>query len=272
MKKSITTEEKEKIIYNYTVLNMGLKASGRELHYSDATVKEILLENNIPIKSSGGQRKYAVNDNYFDIQSPNMAYILGFWAADGNVSNVENRLDLELASLDLEILEKIRTEINSERPIKIYQCNNGYVKNKLLFWSSNIKKKFIEYGVVPNKTYSKDFHFPYNLNKKYWIDYIRGFFDGDGCITKNQYSVSFELNSVNKKFLEDIQNIFLTEYNIQTKITTTGMQGRKIPMYRLYCYSKEAKKIFDILYTPDSLFLQRKYNRWIELLQWKKLI
>lgn len=272
MKKSVSVEEKAKIIYNYTVLNMGMRASGKEFNYSDKIVKKILLENNIPIKKSGGQRKYAVNDEYFNTQSSNMAYILGFWAADGNVSDVENRLDLELASVDLEILEKIKKEIQSERPIKIYQCENGYVKNKLLFWSSNIKKKFIEYGVVPNKTYNKSFHFPYNLDKKYWIDYIRGFFDGDGCITKNQYSIAFELNSINEKFLQDIQNIFLIEYNIQTQISTTGMKGRNVPMYRLYCYSNEAKKVFDILYTPNSLFLQRKYNKWIELLKWKNLI
>ena len=103
-------------------------------------------------------------------------------------------------------------------------------------------------------------------------EHIRGFFDGDGCITKNQYSITFELNSINEKFLQDIQNIFLTEYNIQTQISTTGMKGRNVPMYRLYCYSNEAKKVFDILYTSNSLFLQRKYNKWIELLKWKNLI
>ena len=44
MKKSVSVEEKEKIIYNYTVLNMGMRASGKEFNYSDKIVKKILLE------------------------------------------------------------------------------------------------------------------------------------------------------------------------------------------------------------------------------------
>lgn len=272
MKKYLTKQQEEKIIYNYTALNQGLKKAGKEFNVSDKIVKRILVENNIPIRKVGGERKYSIDDNYFNVQSPNMAYIMGLWAADGNVSSSENRLDLELSSQDIEILKQIRTELKSERPIKIYQCGNGYVKNKLLFWSKNIKEVFSNYGIVPNKTYSSEFHAPYNLDKKYWIDYIRGFFDGDGSITKNEYSISFHLNSVNYKFLEDL-SVFLKEYyDINTKISTTGMKGRNIPMYRLYCYTEECKKLFDILYTPNSLFLKRKYEKYLELLKWKHLL
>lgn len=264
MKKLIDKEQERKIIYNYTVLNKGLKASGKEFNFSDKIVKKILLENNVPIKKVGNKRKYSINEDYFSTESSNMAYILGFWAADGNVSATENRLDLELASIDREILEKINTEIKNQRPIKIYQCANGYEKNKLLFWSENIKKCFIEYGIVPNKTYSKDFHAPFKLNKKYWIDYIRGFFDGDGCVKRTDYSLTFELNSLNKNFLIEIQKFFIDFFNIEMKITTAGK--RTNTLYRLYCYGDKAKKVFEVLYTPNSLFLKRKYDKWIELI------
>lgn len=33
-----------------------------------------------------------VNDNYFSTQNSNMAYIMGFLAADGNVSKKGNRV------------------------------------------------------------------------------------------------------------------------------------------------------------------------------------
>ena len=89
---------------------------------------------------------------------------------------------------------------------------------------------------------------------------------------KNEYSIAFNLNSVNKEFLIALQEHFLKYYGIKTKITTTGMKGRNIPMYRLYCYSENAKKIYDILYTPNSLFLERKYQKWQELLKWKNYI
>lgn len=211
------------------------------------------------------KRKYYINDHYFDKESPNMAYIMGFWAADGNVSSTENRLDLELASVDREILEKINKELDNARPIKIYQCANGYEKNKVLFWSENIKNKFKEYGIVPNKTYSKDFTLPFKLNKKYWIDYIRGFFDGDGCVKKTGYSLTFDLNCTNLDFLKGIQSFLKEYYQIETKIQI--VEKKNIPLYRLYCYTDNAKKIFNVLYTPNSLFLKRKYEKWIELMK-----
>lgn len=264
--KKLDKSQIQTVIDNYVIKQQKLSEAGTQFNLDGAQVRNLLKANNIKQrKNSPDRRKYKMDDNYFDVESSNMAYILGFWAADGNVHTTENRLDLELSSVDYEILEKIQKELKVERPIKIYQCANGYTKNKLLFWSKHTKEKFIEYGIVPNKTYSKDFHAPYKLDKKYWIDYIRGFFDGDGSVKKGS-SICFELNSVNLKFLQDIQDFLQTEYNIQTNISTTGMKNRNIPMYRLYCYGERAKQVFNILYTPNSLYLKRKYERWLELL------
>ena len=259
-------QEKEilTIIHNYTELEQPLNQAGTSFGLNGHQVRNLLKTMGIKQRRNAhDNRKYKVNDDYFDVQSSNMAYILGLWAADGNVHSKENRLDLELSSEDFEILEKIRDELRSERPIKIYQCANGYTKNKLYFWSQKIKKVFAEYGIVPNKTYSTDFKPPYKLNKTYWIDYIRGFFDGDGCVKKTN-SLTFELNSINKDFILAIQKYFLEEYQIPLTLSTTG--DRHITMYRLYGYGNIAKSIFDILYTKDSLYLKRKYNKWLELI------
>lgn len=264
--KNFTQKEIEYIINAY---QNGISKNKLRLEFnvSESVIKRILEKNNIKIRQvqESNKRKFNINDNYFDVENANMAYIMGLWAADGNISSTENRLDLELNSLDLEILEKIRIELQSERPIKVYQCQNGYIKNKLLFWSSHIKQKFIEYGIVPNKTYSKDFHAPYKLDKKYWIDYIRGFFDGDGCI-KKATSLTFELNSINYQFLVDIQSFMKEYYNIDLQISVGHNRPGQFILYRLYCYGDMAKKVYNILYTPNSLFLKRKYERWQELL------
>lgn len=261
------TEEEEKYIVNSYNEGKSKNALRKELNVSEGVIKRILQKNNIEIRKvqQANKRKFNINDNYFDKESPNMAYILGFWAADGNVSSTENRLDLELNSIDIEILEKMKEELGCERPIKCYQCQNGYVKNKLLFWSAHIKDKFIEYGIVPNKTYSSDFQAPYKLDKKYWIDYIRGFFDGDGCVKKNT-SLTFELNCSNKQFLLAIQKYLLEYYNISLNLTISSNLPNRLPMYRLYGYGETAKAIYNILYTPNSLFLKRKYDRWQQLL------
>lgn len=260
MKKTInfTDQEKSDIIESY---KNGVSKNQLRLKYnvSEGVIKRLLQNNGVAIRQvqQANKRKYNINDDYFDIESPNMAYIMGFWAADGNVSATENRLDLELQSIDIEILKQINAELKNERPVKTYYCQNGYTKNKVLFWSSKIKKVFGEYGIVPNKTYSTDFHAPYALNKKYWIDYIRGFFDGDGCIKKGN-SIAFELNCLNKQFLQDIQSFLQDTYKIESKITWSGS------VYRLYTYGKNTKKVFSILYTPNSLYLKRKHDKWIQ--------
>lgn len=263
--KNFTIEEEEKIVKDYVE---GKSKNKLRLEYgvSEGVIKRILIKHNIPLRPAleTHKRKYNINDGYFDIQSPNMAYILGLWAADGNVSSKENRLDLELNSLDIEILERIREELDSDRPIKTYICQNGYTKNKLLFWSSKIKRVFSEYGIVPNKTYSEDFSAPHKLKKEYWIDYIRGFFDGDGCVKKGT-SLTFELNSINKNFLQEIQHFLLEYYGIHTEIGVAH-SNYNYTMYRLYCYGERARLIFQNLYTPNSLYLERKYRRWLELI------
>ena len=264
--KELTPSQIKEVINNYIDKNMKLNKAGEKYNLNGSQVRNLLSTYKIKQRRKApDNRKYKINDFYFDTQSSNMAYIMGFWAADGNISKDENRLDLELSKEDYEILEKIREELSCERPIKVYQCANGYIKNKLLFWSKHIKETFLKYGIVPNKTYSENFQPPYKLDKKYWIDYIRGFFDGDGCIKKGT-SLSFEINSTNLDILKSFQQYFLENYNIQLSISTTGMKGRNIPMYRLYCLGEKTRRIFNILYTPNSLFLQRKYKRWLEFI------
>lgn len=267
MKKRIFTQEEiDKVIYNYTVLNMGQKRAGAEFHMDDRAVKRLLLENGIHIRTiqESNKSKYKINHNYFSTQGHNQAYIIGFLGADGNISGKDNRIDLELFPADYEILERIRTEIELERPIKKYECADGYEKNKLYFYSAQIKKDLMEYGLVPNKTYSKDYKFPYKLNQEYIIDYIRGLFDGDGSVKMTGSSITFQIDSSNKDILTNIQVFFKEKYGIDTQISE--QKEKNVILYRLYCYGEKAKQIYSVLYTPNSLFLKRKYDKWQELL------
>lgn len=267
MKNQFTEEEKRDIIFKYTQLQYSRTKLKKEYNCSDNKILKVLKDEKIHIRSKQeiNSRKYKVNDNYFKKQGSNQAYIIGLLAADGNVSNKENRIDLELQSKDIEILEKIRKEIQSERPIKTYTCANGYKKNKLLFWSAEIKKDLASFGVVPNKTYSKDYHFPYKIKNEFIIDYIRGLFDGDGSIKMTGSSITFQIDSSNKNILNTIKEWLEKEYAIITKISQKN-SGTSLPLYRLYCYGEQTKKLFSILYTKDSLFMQRKYNEFLKLL------
>lgn len=267
MKKSkISKEIIDKIIYNYTVLKQGQKTAGKEFGFGDKKVKQILQENNIHIRTlrEANFSQYNIDINFFFKESADLAYLLGLIASDGNIHSNENRVEIELQQSDGELLERIKERIKLERPIKYYECNNGYKKSKLYFYSKEIKDKLAEYNLVPQKTYSNNFNFPYLLKKEYWIDYVRGLFDGDGSIKKNN-SITFQIDSSKLEILKCIQNL-LKEYNIETSITSEKKVN--IVLYRLYCYGKEKNnKIYNLFYQDKNcLYLKRKKEKFEELL------
>lgn len=264
--KQVPQEIQDQVIYNYNVLRMGLIPSGKPFNLSQQAVKTILQKNGVYIRSyvesKDNLRKYQINDDYFKTQSHNMAYILGFLAADGNVSKKENGISINLRSHDKEILEKINKEIGNTRPVKTYmRTDKKGEMAKLAFWSSTIKKDLAHYGIVPNKTFI--IQPPELLLPEYRISYIRGYFDGDGTIAKTGYSYQFGISGASKAIIEWIRDILSTQYNITT---TMRIEKEKLSegrdWYILSYYGERVKKIYDILYVENSLFLERKFKRF----------
>lgn len=264
----VPQEQLEKIIYNYQNLKMAQGKAGKEFGYSAKIVKRLLQENNIYIRSqSEARQKYHIKENYFKNETRNMAYILGLLASDGCVASNKNIIYIELQRSDKELLEKVNEELGNERPVKDYCTSDGYENSKIYFYSKEAKQQLSEYNIIPNKTYSPNFGFPKKLNKQFWIDYIRGFFDGGGCIKDSNYTPTWEINSVNLDVIQTMQTFFKQEHQIELNIQTFT-KNRNIPMYRLYCYGQEkCHKIFDLLYNNTDLFLNRKKEKFISLLK-----
>lgn len=263
---NLTKEQEEQIIYNYTVLHYGQKKSGAFIPVSDRIVKRVLQEHNIHIKTiqETNVNKYWINHNYFKTQSEDMGYWLGILGSDGCIASNTNQIYIELQRGDKELLEKLNKTIENERPIKDYETGRGYENSKIYFYSKEIKKDLAIYNIIPNKTYDKNYTFPYLLNKQYYKDYIRGLFDGDGCIKKGT-SITFQIDVGRKEIAEEIINYF-KENNIDLSITE--LPKTNVILYRIYGYGKaKCQKIYNIIYNTNSdLFLKRKKNKFEELL------
>lgn len=135
------------------------------------------------------ERKYKVNDNYFKTWSSNMAYILGFWFADGNISKNESFIfNISQHKKDKYLLEAILKEMGSNYPL--HKNGNNYYFN---ICSKTIYKDIIRLGGKERK--SMDVKFP-NIPKKYMPDFIRGLWDGDGCIFYDKWSRRYGSNYV----------------------------------------------------------------------------
>lgn len=269
MRRYETEKEIEVLIDNYVNKKWGLLKSGAQFKMSKSCVKRILISQGIKIRSNSEcQRKYSLNEDYFDIENHNMAYILGFIAADGNIAKNSNEIKITLSIKDKEILEKIQKELNSSRPLREYIDKNGYEKITLDFCSEKIQNKLAEYGITPQKTLK--IIPPYKLNENYIIDYIRGYFDGDGCITTTGYlnhGVEWKIVSASKNILEYFEDYFNKNYQIpKNHIQCRKKNENFLQLYDLRYSTNFSKQLYDIMYTPNSLYLKRKKDKYEELL------
>lgn len=240
----------------------------KEYNMPARTIRRILTENNIHIRSKNeqnkyspqNQRKYSINDTFFSTQNSNMAYILGFLAADGCVYKKNNTIKIGISSIDRNFLVMLNQIMESNFPIHDYITNKGYSVSELRITSSQIKKDLAEYGIIPKKTYSLTF--PTKLESKYYLDFIRGYFDGDGSISTAGKAIRWQLCCYNSELLATVVNI-LSEYGIP-KVNIQHYKDKHL--YYIQYSTIPTKEIFCVLYKENCLYLPRKYNKYKQLI------
>ena len=268
--KIIPKEIEDKIIKNYNA-GMGLVASGREFNISDYIVRRILVDNNIYIRSyresasisNQNRKKYHCNESYFKIQNSDMAYILGFLAADGTVRKDCNEIKITLAAKDSELLEKIKDKLEYSGNIKYATTSKGFDIATLTITCQEYKKDLAEYNIIPQKTFT--FSIPEKLKKEYWVDFIRGYWDGDGTIcTAGKSAIRSSVCSARKETLEQILDFLEQEYNIPQ--VSIQLRAGANTLYYIQYSNNSTKKLFHALYYKDNLlYLDRKYKKFCEL-------
>jgi DNA-binding transcriptional regulator WhiA len=168
-----------------------------------------------------------------------MAYILGFFIADGFISNDLHSNDLQtigFAQKEKYILEQIRDELGSNQPL--YQ--NKQTGVYMLYLNSKVMKNDLmeTHGITPNK--SLDIKFPY-VPDMYLNHFIRGYFDGDGNINSHGYVVSFVGGSLD----------FMTflEHHLKARGFDVYLTNKKGKHIRLYMSGRKTiKEFYDWIY------------------------
>jgi hypothetical protein len=126
--------------------------------------------------------RYSVNEKYFSkINSHEKAYILGFIVADGGVYG--NNLSIGQSGKNGKmLLEWIKEKLSSNNIfyVKKPKKNTHNINYVLTISSNEIVNDLSKFNVSENKKYC--FEFPQALNLKYFKSFLRGYFDGDGCV------------------------------------------------------------------------------------------
>ena len=121
------------------------------------------------------------NENFFKKWSPEMAYILGFFAADGSMYKTKRGTHfIEFQITDKELLKQIRKLFDSNHKIAMRNRNKKWkLLYRLQIGSKAMFGDLIKLGMTPRK--SKTIKFP-DIPVHYLIHFVRGYFDGDGNV------------------------------------------------------------------------------------------
>lgn len=268
----IPKEVEEKVISNYLDKKLSLINSGKEFGLTQKVVERILRDYGVKkrtyAEAKQNSRTYSCDDNYFKVQSHNMAYILGLLASDGSVAKNENLVSVVLKSEDKDLLEKIRKETKVSRPLQTFFGSNTQSDyTSFRNWSKSWKDDLQHYGIVPQKTFKLT---PPNLLlPEYRLDYIRGYFDGDGSIysVESQNRVFFEISGASKLVIDWIRNELTNNYHIILNKELKETKNNGTIMYKVKIGSREELlKLYKLLYKNNSLALERKKKQFELLL------
>jgi hypothetical protein len=200
----------------------------------------------------------------FDDYSEQSCYWAGFIAADGNVDS-KNRIRITLKYDDINHLEKFKEFLKSTHTVgsnttKYNRCSFEFTSPKI--------REVLEYnfGIIPNKT--DKLEFPSYIPTKYLGHYLRGYFDGDGCICEsfsNKNSVTASIYATfasgSKSFSEG-----LFKY-LQDKLQLGGhlqvFEG--VTKWQLKYNTNDAKILLGFLYENSTVYLDRKFQLYQRL-------
>ncbi|KKU74440.1 MAG: hypothetical protein UY01_C0035G0001 [Candidatus Nomurabacteria bacterium GW2011_GWB1_47_6] len=200
-----------------------------------------------------------------------MAYILGYIFADGSLENspyIRGKY-LRITSTDESSIINLKSILSSKHKIiKTLPDNNHKPDYLLRIGSHKIFNDLKKYGLHPHK--SLTMMFP-NPPKKYLGDFIRGYFDGDGCIHLERIKggsikcvrVIFTSGSI--KFLSRLAEILTSRILLTVRKIYKGTRS-----YQLRYNTRDSEKLFVLMYkNTDGIFMERKFNIFCEYLKSK---
>lgn len=233
----------------------------------------------------GGHNRSQINHNFFKSWSSKMAYVLGFIFADGAIEDVQKSsrtcyISIIASRKDINILEQIKIAMNSSHKlykrqarIQTHTDGNQYLSKDCFIFRIGSKLMYndlLKLGVTPRK--SLTILFP-NIPLEYQSFFLRGYFDGDGCIhlIKRKYPrLIFTSGSV--KFLEGIAKTLSSGLGILEKriYSQIGNSGR--PYYRLHYNTQVSRKVLEFMYKDleKAPYLDRKFAIYQKYLQNQK--
>ena len=127
--------------------------------------------------------------------------------------------------------------------------------------SKKFSSDLANFGCISNKTIH--LQWPSNLDKKYYTHFIRGYFDGNGYVSKSE-TILPKINIISTiPFIESLKKII--QSNIKINILIEKRKHLKNHSMLIINGRNQLLQFLDWIYTDASFFLKRKFERYYGL-------
>ena len=191
------------------------------------------------------------------------AYLYGYFVGDGcmHVARSKNGGQMDIASNDIQIIEDLMKGLNLKK-YNIYR-KEGYSPTYRIFWTSKEWYEFfLNQGLMVAK--SKVDFLPKFPPEEYLNHFIRGIQDSDGCISTYQHKGRLEfiwLLLGGNLLIEEIYRVLTERLNVKLSLS----YDRKLRQVSTSS-KKTIQVLYDFLYKDSSVVLERKVNKFKEIL------
>lgn len=206
-------------------------------------------------------RQRIQDPNFLNEEDELFSYLLGLFATDGCISQQKDKLEkLTIGLIDLELIERLHPIICPER--KIYKGKKKEEHHSDMYSLISTNEEVISFlkdmGIGHNKTLNLRFPILEEENVRH---FIRGAFDGDGCIYTNHnpkygdyQHISFTTASESfaTSLMEALRNNgFTPKYNFDSRAKHKAIY---VKLYK----QDEVKRFGEWIYSDAEWFLKRK--------------
>ena|SRR3989344_9278270 len=210
--------------------------------------------------------------------SPELAYIVGLLATDGNLSKDGRHINMR--SSDKDLLKTFKTCLKLNNKIA-QSVNDGYAKKpsfRIQFSNIQFYHWLLKIGLFPAKTYTIG---KIKIPNLYFRDFLRGHLDGDGSVYTyiDKYNNYRGRNYINQrvyvKFIsasqahinwlhEGIKRLSRTKGSLQCNRHT---KTNRVPIWEIKFSKKESLQLLNWIYYQENLpCLERKKKLVMKIL------
>lgn len=188
-------------------------------------------------------------------------YIVGFIATDGHLS--KDARHINITSKDRSHIVKIRAalKLNNKIGRKTRSTSHAKIYFQLQFGDVRFYKYLIGLGFVQNKSCNLG---PLHVDPLYFIDFLRGVVDGDGCIstwthrTNGCRQWSLRISSAAPQFIDWLKEKTEKHFDVRGRLYHYQYSDKKNLIYILKFGKLPTKVIIKSIYYKGALSLDRK--------------